>query len=223
MIRPWRARWPGETLLASDWNEVQRQHRLALRAHEHTGGPDGATLDGAAFDPDSTLSVACLDVSTLWVDGEDWSPLAQGLPPRHGALAPGRSLTVQGDLRVEGAIRLGGDPTPGAAPLRAWGTLVGTTWTTRPALTLAPSRLALFLVELRAVGVASAATTLTLTADGLPVATAALAAGGATVQVTATMTLRAGPAGVALAVLTSGDAKLTVELRATALWGGGDG
>lgn len=61
---------PGDIIRSGDWNELQIRAREELREHQHTGGDDGALLQGESIDPATHLTVNTLTATgSLYAGG----------------------------------------------------------------------------------------------------------------------------------------------------------
>lgn len=73
---------PGDIIRSGDWNEMQIRAREELHSHQHTGGGDGALIQGGSIASDAELAVT--------------------------SLATSGNTTVNGDLKVNGKVILDG-------------------------------------------------------------------------------------------------------------------
>jgi hypothetical protein len=73
---------PGDIIRSGDWNEMQIRAREELHRHQHTGGGDGALIQGGSIADDAELAVK--------------------------SLATSGNTTVNGDLKVNGKVILDG-------------------------------------------------------------------------------------------------------------------
>lgn len=116
MTRPALTRRAGDPLLAVDLGELRARLSAELAAHDHRGGPLGARLPGAAFDPQSAAQVRSVQAQRVVVGGVDAAAAVEGSVAARGGRVAG-DLQVQGDARVAGDLQIG-PGQPGSAVAR---------------------------------------------------------------------------------------------------------
>lgn len=99
--RPYVPRRAGDPIVASDWNEVVRQHQAAVDAHDHVDGR-GALLTGDSFDSKTDIAVAAVTTASLQLGGADLGERLDGTLQKSGG-------TVTGGLEIAGTLRVAGD------------------------------------------------------------------------------------------------------------------